>query len=98
MVQVEVCGVQLGGLLLHVANDAVGPTKESKIARTWRRYSTIRVNILLVEVRACFAMPLGQHRRRHLNILTKFIGRIPTQESRRIKKGRFPLGEFEIGG
>ncbi len=25
MVQVEVCGVQLGGLLLHVANDAVGP-------------------------------------------------------------------------
>ncbi len=73
------------------------PTRASKIASTWRRYSTMRVKISLqLGLALGLAMPFGQHRRRYLNILPQLFGRIAAQEQP-IEKGCFPLGEFEIG-
>ena len=84
--------------LLHVADDAIGADQgvedRQNVAAV---FDHARENVSQLGLALGFTMPLGQHCRGYLNILAKFLGRIAAQKQP-IKEGRFPLGEFEIGG
>src|ERR1700740_1981010 len=54
-----------------------------------------RENVAQARLAFRFAMPLGQHRRRHFDVPAQLLGRMPAKE-KSVEKSRFALRKIEV--